>query len=165
MRKTNSGNSELGEQRCRVRARGANRRAKTKSKQWERARPKKSKDKIGEGEQQEEQDRTDRTAWQRWKTVLHVLIFHTTAYHPQTNGLVEKFNHTVQSCLLRVVSEHQNDWDDSKTQSYLPSRHLNTSQHVIFLSKWFTRGNVCMVYAHTAQQWHLFRTSSWYPGQ
>ena len=63
MRKTNSGNSELGEQRCRVRARGANRREKTKGKQWERARPK-SKDEVGEGDQLEEQDRTDRTAWQ-----------------------------------------------------------------------------------------------------
>ena len=36
----------------------------------------------------------------------------TSAYHPQTNGLVEKFNHTIQSCLLKVVNEHQNDWDE-----------------------------------------------------
>lgn len=36
----------------------------------------------------------------------------TSAYHPQSNGLVEKFNHTIQNCLLKMVNDHQNDWDD-----------------------------------------------------
>ena len=31
----------------------------------------------------------------------------TSVYHPQTNGWW-----TVQSCLLKVVNEHQNEWDD-----------------------------------------------------
>ena len=35
----------------------------------------------------------------------------TSAYHPQSNGMVEKLNHTIQSCLLKVVSDHQRDWD------------------------------------------------------
>ena len=36
----------------------------------------------------------------------------TSAYHPQTNGLVERLNQTLQRSLLKLVNEHQNDWDD-----------------------------------------------------
>ena len=36
----------------------------------------------------------------------------TTVYHPQTNGQVKRFNHTLVS---KVVSKNQRDWD-----SYLP---------------------------------------------
>ena len=36
----------------------------------------------------------------------------TSAYHPQTNGLVESLNQTVQNILLKVVNEQQNNWDD-----------------------------------------------------
>ena len=35
----------------------------------------------------------------------------TSAYHPQTNGLTERFNQTLQTALLKVVNESQNDWD------------------------------------------------------
>ena len=34
-----------------------------------------------------------------------------TAYHPQTNGLTERFNQTLQSALLKVVNDTQSDWD------------------------------------------------------
>ena len=36
----------------------------------------------------------------------------TSAYHSQTNGLVERLNQTVQNILLKVVNEQQNNWDD-----------------------------------------------------
>lgn len=36
----------------------------------------------------------------------------TSAYHPQSNGLTERFNQTLQTALLKFVSESQNDWDD-----------------------------------------------------
>ena len=36
----------------------------------------------------------------------------TSAYHPQTNGLVERLNQTTQNVLLKLVNEHQDNWDD-----------------------------------------------------
>jgi hypothetical protein len=35
----------------------------------------------------------------------------STAYHLQTNGLVERFNQTIQQMILKICSEDQNDWD------------------------------------------------------
>ena len=35
----------------------------------------------------------------------------TTAYHPQTDGLTERFNHTLCTMLSMYVSKHQRDWD------------------------------------------------------
>ena len=35
----------------------------------------------------------------------------STAYHPQTNGLVEQFNKTIQRALLKLVKKEQDDWD------------------------------------------------------
>ena len=35
----------------------------------------------------------------------------TSAYHPQGNGQVERFNRTLESMLAKVVSDHQTDWD------------------------------------------------------
>ena len=34
----------------------------------------------------------------------------STAFHPQTNSLVEQFNHTIQRALLKMKKE-QDDWD------------------------------------------------------
>jgi len=36
----------------------------------------------------------------------------SSAYHPQTNGLVERCNQTLQHSLVKVVDEHQSDWDE-----------------------------------------------------
>ena len=35
----------------------------------------------------------------------------TSAYHPQGNGQVERFNRTLESMLAIVVNDHQTDWD------------------------------------------------------
>ncbi len=47
-------------------------------------------------------------------------LFHATgteyrillAYHPQTNGFVERFNQTLQKSMLKFVRKEQDDWDD-----------------------------------------------------
>ena len=36
----------------------------------------------------------------------------TSAYHPQSNGLTEWFNQTLQTTLTKLVNKAQNDWDD-----------------------------------------------------
>ena len=36
----------------------------------------------------------------------------TSPYHPQTDGLVERFNHTLKSMLRKTASEEGKDWDD-----------------------------------------------------
>ena len=36
----------------------------------------------------------------------------STAYHPQTNGLVERYNQTLQRSLIKLCNDKHNDWDD-----------------------------------------------------
>ena len=53
----------------------------------------------------------------------------TRAYCPQSNGLDERFNQTLQQQLLKYVGEEQNDWDphlDAVLFSYRVSRQDST---------------------------------------
>ena len=36
----------------------------------------------------------------------------SSAYHPQTNGLTERFNRTLKDTLIKVCNENQDNWDD-----------------------------------------------------
>ena len=42
---------------------------------------------------------------------LNIKQVFTSAYHPQTDGLVERFNRTLQNMLSHYVNEDHNDWD------------------------------------------------------
>ena len=50
----------------------------------------------------------------------------TTAYHPQSDGLVERQNRTLQDILSTFVVEHQTDWDEMLDQAVFA---YNTSVH------------------------------------
>ncbi len=43
--------------------------------------------------------------------LLRVKQLRTTVYHPETDGLVERFNQTLKQMLRRVVAEDKRDWD------------------------------------------------------
>ena len=43
--------------------------------------------------------------------VLGVKKINTTAYHPQTDGLVERFNRTLTSMLSKRLERNGSDWD------------------------------------------------------
>lgn len=43
--------------------------------------------------------------------LLKVKQLHTSVYHPQTDGMVERFNQTLKRMLKRVVAEDGRDWD------------------------------------------------------
>ena len=53
----------------------------------------------------------------------------TTPFHPQSDGMVERFNRTVKTMLSMFVAENQNDWDEHLPyvlMAYRSSQHEST---------------------------------------
>ena len=60
----------------------------------------------------------------------------TSAYHPQSNGLDERFNQTLHRQLLKFVSDEPTNWDlflDSILFSYRVSHQDSTKHSPFFL--------------------------------
>ena len=58
--------------------------------------------------------------------VKHIV---STAYHPQTNGLDERFNQTLQRSLLKMVGENEDEWEnylESVLFAYRTSKQAST---------------------------------------
>ena len=65
--------------------------------------------------------------------VQHII---STAYHPQTNGLDERFNQTLQRALLKMVDENESEWDkflDSVLFAYRTCKQASTKYSPFFL--------------------------------
>lgn len=64
-------------------------------------------------------------------TLLGIDKTRTTAFHPQSDGMVERFNRTLEAMLSAVVSEDQRDWDEwlpHVTMAYRSSVHETTGE-------------------------------------
>ena len=50
----------------------------------------------------------------------------TTAYHPQGNGQVERFNRTVEAMLAKMVGEHHRDWDKHLQKGFICIQNITS---------------------------------------
>ena len=68
--------------------------------------------------------------------IMNTRKLNTTAYHPQTDGLVECFNGTLAEGLSMYVSSHQKDWDRHIPMvlfAYRVSPHASTGESPFYL--------------------------------
>lgn len=42
--------------------------------------------------------------------LVDIQALHTSVYHPQTNGLVERFNGTLKSMIRKFITDGTRDW-------------------------------------------------------
>ena len=68
--------------------------------------------------------------------ILGIKRLNTTAYHPQTDGLVERFNRTLTAMLSKVVEKSGKDWDMKSPYvlfAYRTSMQESTKESPFFL--------------------------------
>ena len=65
-----------------------------------------------------------------------ILKTRTTPYHPRSDGMVERFNRTLQAMLANLVAENQRDWDDHLPyvmMAYRSAKHESTGESPNYL--------------------------------
>lgn len=50
--------------------------------------------------------------FEKLSKVVHIKKTRTTPYHPQSDGMVERFNMTLVTMLSANVNVHHSDWDE-----------------------------------------------------
>ena len=68
--------------------------------------------------------------------LLGIVKTRTSAYHPEGDGMIERFNRTVVSMLSNYVSDNQRDWDRHLPQvmmAYRSSKHESTKYPPFFM--------------------------------
>ena len=78
--------------------------------------------------------------FQQLCTSLDITKTHTTAYHPQSDGMIERFNRTLEEMLSKFVAEDQRNWDHClplMMLAYRSSTHDSTgfSPALLFLGR------------------------------
>ena len=76
------------------------------------------------------------TLFQQVCHLLGIVKTRTTPYHPQSDGLVERFNRTLQAMISTYVKDDQSDWDDHLPHimmAYRSSEHASTKATPNFL--------------------------------
>ena len=71
--------------------------------------------------------------------LLNIHKTRTTPYHPESNGLIERFNRTLLSMLSHFVEENQSNWDTLLPyvmMAYRSSVHASTGFHPLQGSVW-----------------------------
>lgn len=68
--------------------------------------------------------------------LLKIDNIHTTAYHPEANGVVERHHHTLMDYLSHFVNKEQNGWDewlDFALMAYRTTPHTVTGYSPYYL--------------------------------
>lgn len=62
------------------------------------------------------------SSWEKWLAECGIEHHHTTPYHPQSNGKVERFNQTLQKLLAKSCNNELQKWEDVLPDALLAYR-------------------------------------------